>query len=177
MKKARIISRLLPVVTVAILVACSGEKAEVRIEKGTQSETSENGEQLPDVNADRMLVVELEGMVCEMGCGGSIRKELYASNAVESVSFEFDEEKTVDVARVAYDRDKITADEIVAIISSTNEGQFNVVNTTPEAYVSMSYKDEKFESSKSEKSKSKVTVKTSYYSSMSGSLFDLFSWF
>lgn len=176
MKKARFLSRITPVAIVAVMLSCSSDEAEVRIEKATQNEANDNGEQLPDVEADRMLVVELEGMVCEMGCGGSIRKELYASNAVETVSFEFDENKAVDIARVAYDRNKISADEILGIITTTNDGQFDVVDSSSEPYVSVSYKDEPVENSKAEKSKSKVSIKTSSYSSMSGSLFDLFSW-
>lgn len=177
MKKTRFISKLLvPVAITAVLVACGQEESKTRIVKQEQAE--ETGEQLPDVKADRLLVVDLEGMVCEMGCGGSIRKELYESNAVKQVEFDFDEERTVDVARVAYDRNKISADKIVAIIAAANEGQFNVINTRSEPYVDATTVEEEKTSSLSEPkhNRRKVAVKTAH-SSISSGFFDLFSWF
>ena len=126
MKLTRFFSKVMPLALFAIVMSCNEEAPKTRVEKNVSATDESAGEQLPDVDADRMLVVELEGMVCEMGCGGSIRKDLYGSEAVATVSFEFDEDKAVDVARVAFDRDLITADEIVAIINTTNDGQFKV---------------------------------------------------
>ncbi len=177
MKKTRFILGLLPIAIVALVISCSQEAPKTRIVKGGD-QTENTGEQLPDVKADRLLVVDLEGMVCEKGCGGSIRAELYASNAVKEVSFDFDEERTVDVAKVAYDRNKITADKIVAIIAAANEGQFNVINTRSEPYVETSPVEEEKTSSLSEpkRRKRKVAIKTSSHSSLSSGIFDLFSW-
>ena len=87
----------LPLFLVMAILSCDTTKD---VEKPSESvssdkDSSKKGEQVPDVTADRMLVVELEGMVCKMGCGGEIRKELYATNGVENVSFDFDEEKVI----------------------------------------------------------------------------------
>ncbi len=175
MKKTRFKFAWIPLAIIALLLSCSEEKPKVRIVKGAKKEQKEVGQQLPQVKADRLLVVELEGMVCEKGCGGSIRSELYTSNAVKEVSFEFDEEKTVDVAKVAYDRDKITADEIVAIIAAANEGQFNVIKTRSEVYVDDSLSEKTSDASESTtKSKAKVVITTSS-SSYGEGFFDLFS--
>jgi arsenate reductase-like glutaredoxin family protein len=95
---------------------------------------------------------------------------------VENVSFDFDEDKTIDVARVAFNRDLITADEIVAIIAATNEGQFNVIRTRSEPYVKESETSDTAASSDAATTTSKVTVKTRSYASVSGGFFDLFSW-
>jgi arsenate reductase-like glutaredoxin family protein len=177
MKKARVIFGWLPVALFALVLSCSQEEPQVRIEKGGTDDKEQTGQQLPDVKADRLLVVELKGMVCEKGCGGSIRSELYSSNAVKTVTFEFDEEKTVDVAKVAYDRDKISADEIVAIIAAANEGQFNVIKTRSEAYVDASLTEKTSDASeKGRKAKKNVTIKTTAYASVSTGFFDLFSW-
>lgn len=178
MKKSRIVLALLPVAFVALILSCSQEEPQTRIVKGGD-QTEETGEQLPAVKADRLLVVDLKGMVCEKGCGGSIRAELYASNAVKEVKFDFDEERTVDVAKVAYDRNKISADEIVAIIAAANEGQFNVINTRSEPYVEAApVEDEKTSSlSEPKHKKRKVAIKTASSSSLSSGIFDLFSWF
>lgn len=176
MKKSRFIYVWMPMLAFVFSFACGQDAPEVRIEKGGQDNSAEVGEQLPNVKADRLLVVELEGMVCEMGCGSSIRKELYTSNAVKEVTFDFDEEKTVDVAKVAYDRNKITADEIIAIIAGTNNGQFSVIKTHSEAYVDASFSEKTSDARNvSFKSTRKVAIKTTSKVSYSDGFFDLFS--
>ncbi len=178
MNKTRVILRFLPVALIALVLSCSQEAPKTRIEKDVHGQV-DTGEQLPDVKADRLLVVDLEGMVCEKGCGGSIRAELYSSNAVKEVSFDFDEERTVDVARVAYDRNKISADKIVAIIAAANEGQFDVINTRSEPYVEATPVEDEESSSLSEPKRKKrpVAIKTASRSSISSGFFDIFSWF
>lgn len=175
MKKLAIKS-ILPIFLFAGMVACnSSDASEKQVEKKeNKEEVAGNGEQLPKVKADRMLVIELEGMVCKMGCGGSIRADLYASNAVELVEFDYSDENPIDVARVAYDRDKITADEIVKIISETNDGQFVVKSTKSEPFVSEQVGVNESSSEKRIKS-TKVSVKASSSSFDIPDLFDLFS--
>lgn len=165
---------IIPVVTLSVLVACGTSDTQEGSAKVTKHEKKTDGEQLPKVTADRLLVVELEGMVCKMGCGGEIRKDLYASEAVESVSFDFDEENPVDVARVAYDRDKITAEQIVEIISKTNDGQFKVKGTKSEAYVSPEIQSSASSDEASNSKSSKVNVKTSVSTDVPD-IFDIFS--
>jgi len=178
MKKTRVILGWLPVALIALVLSCSQEAPKTRIEKDVNGKAN-SGAQLPDVKADRLLVVDLEGMVCEKGCGGSIRSELYSSNAVKEVSFDFDEERTVDVAKVAYDRNKISADKIVAIIAAANEGQFKVINTRSEAYVEAVEEGGEETSSLNEpkRKKRRVAIKTASSSSLSSGFFDIFSWF
>lgn len=177
MKTARVILKFLPLLTAILIVSCSQEEPQKRVVENVDKK-EDTGAMLPDVKADRMLVVDLEGMVCKMGCGGTIREALYASNAVKEVSFDFEEDRKVDVAKVAYDRDKITADEIVGIIAAANEGQFNVINTRSEPFVETAATptDESSDLNEPVKEKSKVSIKTSYKPVSSG-LFDLFSWF
>ena len=178
MKKTRLWIACLPMMTFALVLSCSQEEeAQVRIVKGG-NEDDNTGQQLPDVKADRLLVVELKGMTCVHGCGGTIRKELYATDAVKEVSFDFDEKKPVDVAKVAYDRDKISADEIISILAEANEGQFTVIKTSSEPYVDASLSNETSDASDlSAKSAGKVAVKTSSYESIGSGIFDIFSWF
>lgn len=166
---------IIPVVSLSILVACSASDSQEGSTKVVKHEEKSAGEQLPKVTADRLLVVELEGMVCKMGCGGEIRKDLYASKAVESVSFDFDEDNPVDVARVAYDRDKITPEEIVEIISKTNDGQFKVKGTKSEAYVSPEVQSSSSSDEASSSKPSKVNVKTSASVDVPD-IFDIFSY-
>jgi len=177
MKTARVFLKIFPLLTAVLVLSCSQEAPQKHVVK-KETQKDDTGAMLPDVKADRMLVVDLEGMVCKMGCGGTIREALYASNAVKEVSFDFEEDRKVDVAKVAYDRDKITADEIVGIIAAANEGQFNVINTRSEPFVETASTPTNNSSDLDEPSKeeSKVSIKTSYEPVSSGA-FDLFSWF
>ena len=66
-------------------------------------------------------------MTCEMGCGGSIRKELKATGGVARVEFvDFKEGAKKQTARVSFDTNKITVDEMVKIVTTMNDKQFTV---------------------------------------------------
>lgn len=68
---------------------------------------------------------EITGMVCKMGCGGAIRKELYASEFVDQVDIDFDEEAPSNKIAVHFNNSKISKEKIKEIIESINEGQFS----------------------------------------------------
>ena len=113
---------------VVVLGACSSEPEVIhlRTEKGKK-------ETKAPVAANRVLTMEIEGMTCEMGCGGSIRKELKATGGVARVEFpNFTEGAKMQTARVSFDTNKITADEMIKIVTTMNEKQFTVGKTTSE---------------------------------------------
>lgn len=112
----------LSAITVISLQGCSGTET-------VQSEKVENVAVAEKVLPNRMLTLEIEGMVCEKGCGSSIRKELKSTGAVANCSFDFEEERKANVAKIAFDKNKITADEIIKIVSSMNEKQFSVTKS------------------------------------------------
>ena len=76
--------------------------------------------------SNETLVTEVEGMVCSMGCGGSIRKELKSTGAVSRVEVDFDEEKEKQTVKITYDNRLISKKEIVDRIEKLNKGQFTV---------------------------------------------------
>ena len=51
----------------------------------------------------RTLKLEIEGMMCEVGCASKIKKELLEQDAVSSVIIDFDKERENDFAIVEYD--------------------------------------------------------------------------
>lgn len=173
MRRSTALKTFLPVVGLTIFAACSGSEAADEGKVIRRETISQNGEMLPQVEADRMLVVELEGMMCVKGCGSSIRSEMYDSEAVESVSFDFDEDEPVDVARIAYDRSKITPDEIVAILSSMEEGKYKVKDVKSEAFVSESNTVSDNTTNSGSSKRAKVSVKTKYVETTD--IFDIFS--
>lgn len=113
-------------VCVALITGCNASSE-------TESSNGENGTEQVAVMPNHTLTVEIGGMVCEMGCGGSIRKELYALGGVSSVDFDFEEEREMNVATVSYDENLVEIDKIVEILSHMNDGQFTVGKLTNES--------------------------------------------
>lgn len=89
-----------------------------------------------EVKANRLLTATIEGMVCEKGCGSSIRKELLHTNAVESCEFDYQSDRKTNTVKISFDKDKISADKIVSILNTMNEKQFKVLETRTENYES-----------------------------------------
>jgi copper chaperone CopZ len=113
---------------VLILSACSSEPKEVllRTEKGSTDE-----KKVP-VHATAVLTMEVEGMTCEMGCGGSIRKELKATGGVERVKFDFVEGAEKQKTYVYFDEAKVSEKDLKKIIMTMNENQFTISSSTKE---------------------------------------------
>lgn len=84
----------------------------------------ENSEEVSVAVSNEIAHIVVEGMVCEMGCGGAIRKELYTTEAVDQVDVDFDEERSENTIAVHFDNRKISTDEILKMISKINDGQF-----------------------------------------------------
>lgn len=106
--------------------ACSTEVSTPSDETNTANESK--------VVPDRLLTMQIDGMVCEMGCGGSIRKELNKLAGVSSVEFNFEEDRKTNTAKISFDKDKTTVDAIVKAISGLNNGQFKIGEISSESF-------------------------------------------
>jgi copper chaperone CopZ len=71
--------------------------------------------------------MRVEGMVCKMGCGGAIRKELLETGSVARVEVDFHEEMKSQIIVAHFDSTKINTDAIKSRIEATNDGQFKVL--------------------------------------------------
>jgi hypothetical protein len=153
------------------LFAC--ESVEQPTEKSAKTDVSGKSTEVVEVPviANRVLTMELEGMVCSMGCGGSIRKELKATGAVSDCDFDFEDERAIDIATIQFDKNKITADKIIEIVSKINDGQFTVGKTSSEGIETTVTKESQTSSHKSTKPKFEA-VSSSFDVP---NLFDLFS--
>ena len=105
----------------AITTSCSSE---TKTENTVATEQEKEAVTKPVANQE--MTIEVMGMVCEKGCGGSIRKEMKATNGVTGCSFDFEDEREVNVATIAYDDSKISEDEIILALTTMNEHQFTV---------------------------------------------------
>lgn len=72
----------------------------------------------------RIASFNVEGMVCEQGCGASLRKGLYSTEAVDEVDVEYKEERKQNLIHVHYTSGKTTPEAMVKIIEDLNGGQF-----------------------------------------------------
>ena len=102
-----------------LFVACNStpETIVLRREKGQKTLKTK-------VIGTKKMTTEIEGMTCEMGCGGSIRKALKETGGVERVQYDFVEGRKKQVALITYDAAKIDAQKMLQKIQTINEKQF-----------------------------------------------------
>jgi copper chaperone CopZ len=113
--------KVLPILfAVSIIVASCGQ-SETSIAKEKQENVAKE-----KVVANKQLTFEIEGMVCVMGCGGSIRSKLAETNAVEKCEFDFEEGREKNKVTVSFDKNKTTPESIIKIVTDMNDGQFKV---------------------------------------------------
>lgn len=110
-----------------ILSACSDEKIVEKTENSTEKV-------IVVVNPNQVLTMEIDGMVCKMGCGSSIRKGLKETNGVATVEFDFEEERKTNVAKITYDKSLVSSEELIKVVSTLNDGQFLVGTISFEDY-------------------------------------------
>lgn len=110
-----------------ILGSCSSEPA-VKHLRTERVSTEKKVAVVPN----HILTMEVEGMTCEMGCGGSIRKELKSTGGVSRVEFDFVEGRKVQSARISYDDKKISQQEMLKIVTTMNDKQFKVGKSSTE---------------------------------------------
>jgi mercuric ion binding protein len=112
---------LFPFLLIVVMVfsACSESKPSEIVSKNDKTEAVK-------AVGNRMLTLEIEGMTCVMGCGGSIRKQLAETQAIESCEFDFESGRGMNKAKISFDKDKISVDKIISIVSTMNKGQFKV---------------------------------------------------
>jgi periplasmic mercuric ion binding protein len=105
--------------TLFVLTSCGEKPATVKNELASQTPKTK-------VKANKMLTFEIEGMVCVMGCGGSIRSKLAETNAVEKCEFDFEEGREKNTVTVSFDEKKTSPEKIIKIVTEMNDGQFKV---------------------------------------------------
>jgi copper chaperone CopZ len=106
-----------------VLSACDQTKSSKQVLTVKQTQ-----EQKSVVKSNTKITFEVEGMVCKMGCGGAIRKDLIHAGGVERVQVDFVEEAKSQAITVHYDS---TLTDIVRLkkrIEQTNDGQFTVLS-------------------------------------------------
>ena len=75
--------------------------------------------------ADKKVEFSVQGMVCEMGCGASLRKGLLATGAVTQVDVSYEEEAPSNAIVVYFDSELTDVEKLLNAILELNDGQFN----------------------------------------------------
>ena len=88
--------------------------------------TDQNAKICTKVHANTSLNLGVKGMVCKMGCGGSIRKALKETCAVEQVDVSYIDSLEEQSITVFYDRNKIAPEQMISVLNTINEKQFEV---------------------------------------------------
>ena len=101
---------------IALVTSC----AETSVEQAK----TETEEVQKIVVPNKVLTVEIDGMVCQMGCGSAIRKALLETGGVSSCEFDFEEDRKTNISKISFDKNAVSADKLVKIISELNKGQF-----------------------------------------------------
>jgi hypothetical protein len=78
------------------------------------------------VKANTTVGLGVRGMVCQMGCGASIRKALKETCAVDRVEVNYIDSLEEQIIKVSYDRQKIAPEQMVGVLSKINDKQFTV---------------------------------------------------
>ena len=72
-----------------------------------------------------IAVFEVEGMMCQKGCGAAIRKGLFETGGVSEVEIVFNEENPVNEIKVHFDIKKTTTEKMIHVIGGLAEMRYS----------------------------------------------------
>lgn len=139
-KMKTLLKRTLSGLFLLLLMACSSPTSEKTAGK---------------LSANTALEAKIEGMTCEHGCVTTIKKQLGKMDGVYHYDIDFQNKSTV----IEFNKEQISADEIVKKIESLNEGAYKVNNETVKCIADCDASVEKKSSSSSSKTSSEQQIK------------------
>ena len=86
------------------------------------------------IESRRTLKIEIEGMMCEVGCASKIKKELLEQDAVSSVIIDFVKERETDFAIVEFDPKGNTIEYIYGVVNAIADGKLYNVKSVETTY-------------------------------------------
>ncbi|HNR56463.1 MAG TPA: heavy metal-associated domain-containing protein [Flavobacteriales bacterium] len=120
-------SHLLPLF-IGLLAACSTGTPGVQETALASNIERVVVEEMVNGSAGTIADLSIDGMSCEMMCGGSIKKALAKLPGVNSTEIRFIEGDESDHAVVDYDASKVSDADMVEAIQSLHDGQYKVVS-------------------------------------------------
>jgi len=105
-----------------LAVGCSNN----HLEENVQEPIAVSKTVVKGVEAKATAKIGINGMSCEMMCGGAIKKCLKGIKGVKETIIHFDQNETVDVAEVDFDNNQVSEKELIAAIEMLNDGKYKV---------------------------------------------------
>ncbi len=113
---------LLLFISIFAFNSCNTEPKEIIVKKERVKTTKKSQKVIPN----KSLKVKVSGMMCEMGCGGSIRTELKAGGGIDRVIYDFKDGEKEQFTEIRYDDRLTDQSKIVNLIEAIQEGKFKV---------------------------------------------------
>ncbi len=104
-------------VVFVMLFSCSSNEQKKQVIKSPVREK---------VVANQIMVAEVEGMVCKMGCGGVIRKTMIETKAVSQVDIDYQDGLKKQTIKIHFDDNLITQAQLIRKLEKINNNQFSV---------------------------------------------------
>lgn len=95
-----------------------------------EAEATAQAEVTATAVADKMMTMEVSGMMCKMNCGGSIKKALKSTAGVTDVEIDFEDGREINVAKVSYDSKLVNEQQMMEAVTSLYDNQYSVGNTS-----------------------------------------------
>ena len=109
--------------SLTLVYSCNQKEDVVILKRQKLSETQKNPKPKKET-PNTVLELDIEGMTCELGCGGSIRVGVKELGGIHRVRFDFKEGQKKQRAYVSYDSKKVDKNQIIEEIEKLNDGQF-----------------------------------------------------
>lgn len=114
----KLLINIFSIVTIILFfVSCGSDKKEIH-EKKKESETIVVAENLKQVKVD------IKGMTCEIGCARLIQSKLYKTDGVKFANISYEDSSGV----VSFDQNRLSEDDLIAIIEKTAGGDIYSVS-------------------------------------------------
>lgn len=116
-----------------LFVACENDKTVIETSENTEQVETEQtkvaaeefvGQEM-NVIATHIAIFEIEGMMCQKGCGSIIRKGLYETGGVSEVEVAFEDENPVNEIRVYFDKKNTSIEDMISVIGKLADNRYN----------------------------------------------------
>ncbi len=116
----------LPVLAITLFACTCDDTCDTEAE----AEATAQAEVTATAEADKMMTMEVSGMMCKMNCGGSIKKALKSTTGVTDVEIDFEDGREINVAKVSFDSKLVNEQQMMEAVTSLYDNQYSVSNTS-----------------------------------------------
>ena len=116
----------LPILAITLFACTCDDTCDTEAE----AEATAQAEVTATAVADKMMTMEVSGMMCKMNCGGSIKKALKSTTGVTDVEIDFEDGREFNVAKITFDSKLVNEQQMMEAVTSLNDDQYSVGNTS-----------------------------------------------